>query len=154
MRQRKGAAEQCATNWRKAARWLCLAHGAWLLGQGGGRVAQGAPLARPMMLGARLRRPKQIAVASRALEKRRALPTELGGLVTVKRRAPRVVLARMGMYHTRLRATVPAALVRPRQRLGARRMADALLAHSCKMDPLGFEPRAFRMRSGCDTTTP
>ena len=22
------------------------------------------------------------------------------------------------------------------------------------MDPLGFEPRAFRMRSGCDTTTP
>jgi hypothetical protein len=25
--------------------------------------------------------------------------------------------------------------------LGARRMADALLAHSCKMDLLGFEPR-------------
>ena len=24
----------------------------------------------------------------------------------------------------------------------------------CKMDTLGFEPRAFRMRSGCDTTTP
>jgi hypothetical protein len=23
-----------------------------------------------------------------------------------------------------------------------------------KMDTLGFEPRAFRMRSGCDTTTP
>ena len=23
-----------------------------------------------------------------------------------------------------------------------------------KLDPLGFEPRAFRMRSGCDTTTP
>ena len=23
-----------------------------------------------------------------------------------------------------------------------------------QMDPLGFEPRAFRMRSGCDTTTP
>ena len=23
-----------------------------------------------------------------------------------------------------------------------------------EMDPLGFEPRAFRMRSGCDTTTP
>ncbi len=23
-----------------------------------------------------------------------------------------------------------------------------------KVDPLGFEPRAFRMRSGCDTTTP
>ena len=22
------------------------------------------------------------------------------------------------------------------------------------MDPLGIEPRAFRMRSGCDTTTP
>ena len=22
------------------------------------------------------------------------------------------------------------------------------------MDTLGFEPRAFRMRSGCDTTTP
>jgi len=22
------------------------------------------------------------------------------------------------------------------------------------MDPLGFEPRAFRMRSGCDATTP
>ena len=22
-----------------------------------------------------------------------------------------------------------------------------------QMDPLGFEPRAFRMRSGCDTTT-
>ena len=27
-------------------------------------------------------------------------------------------------------------------------------AKSCKMDALGFEPRAFRMRSGCDTTTP
>ena len=25
--------------------------------------------------------------------------------------------------------------------------------HRC-MDTLGFEPRAFRMRSGCDTTTP
>ena len=23
-----------------------------------------------------------------------------------------------------------------------------------QMDTLGFEPRAFRMRSGCDTTTP
>ena len=23
-----------------------------------------------------------------------------------------------------------------------------------KLDQLGFEPRAFRMRSGCDTTTP
>ena len=43
--------------------------------------------------------------------------------------------------------------------------ADALLccfvAYACtcwptsaKMDTLGFEPRAFRMRSGCDTTTP
>ena len=27
-------------------------------------------------------------------------------------------------------------------------------AKSYKMDALGFEPRAFRMRSGCDTTTP
>ena len=26
--------------------------------------------------------------------------------------------------------------------------------HNRKMDTLGFEPRAFRMRSGCDTTTP
>ena len=23
-----------------------------------------------------------------------------------------------------------------------------------EVDPLGFEPRAFRMRSGCDATTP
>jgi hypothetical protein len=28
------------------------------------------------------------------------------------------------------------------------------VAHGEKMDTLGFEPRAFRMRSGCDTTTP
>ena len=27
-------------------------------------------------------------------------------------------------------------------------------AHSKEMDTLGFEPRAFRMQSGCDTTTP
>ena len=28
------------------------------------------------------------------------------------------------------------------------------LSHGQNMDTLGFEPRAFRMRSGCDTTTP
>ena len=28
------------------------------------------------------------------------------------------------------------------------------IARRSKMDTLGFEPRAFRMRSGCDTTTP
>ena len=27
-------------------------------------------------------------------------------------------------------------------------------AHNNTMDTLGFEPRAFRMQSGCDTTTP
>ena len=27
-------------------------------------------------------------------------------------------------------------------------------ARNLSMDALGFEPRAFRMRSGCDTTTP
>ena len=29
-----------------------------------------------------------------------------------------------------------------------------MLGMIIKMDILGFEPRAFRMRSGCDTTTP
>ena len=28
------------------------------------------------------------------------------------------------------------------------------LSQGQNMDTLGFEPRAFRMRSGCDTTTP
>ena len=34
--------------------------------------------------------------------------------------------------------------------------AAAIARHEVgqKMDALGFEPRAFRMRSGCDTTTP
>ena len=31
--------------------------------------------------------------------------------------------------------------------------AQQIFAHR-QMDTLGFEPRAFRMRSGCDTTTP
>ena len=28
------------------------------------------------------------------------------------------------------------------------------MAHVVDLDTLGFEPRAFRMRSACDTTTP
>ena len=31
---------------------------------------------------------------------------------------------------------------------------DHSVSKPWKMDTLGFEPRAFRMRSGCDTTTP
>ena len=40
---------------------------------------------------------------------------------------------------------------------GERRVAKAAQDWVCSlnaMDTLGFEPRAFRMRSGCDTTTP
>ncbi len=33
-------------------------------------------------------------------------------------------------------------------------MASICLARPVQMDTLGIEPRAFRMRSGCDTTTP
>ncbi len=33
-------------------------------------------------------------------------------------------------------------------------MASSCLACPVQMDTLGIEPRAFRMRSGCDTTTP
>ena len=35
-----------------------------------------------------------------------------------------------------------------------RRVLSAKLAGLLPLDTLGFEPRAFRMRSGCDTTTP
>ena len=31
---------------------------------------------------------------------------------------------------------------------------ESNVSDGVKMDTLGFEPRAFRMRSGCDTTTP
>jgi hypothetical protein len=33
-------------------------------------------------------------------------------------------------------------------------MSVTQIYESQNMDTLGFEPRAFRMRSGCDTTTP
>ena len=36
----------------------------------------------------------------------------------------------------------------------SRREKDALRVDVDPMDTLGFEPRAFRMRSGCDATTP
>ena len=32
--------------------------------------------------------------------------------------------------------------------------AELYVREILRMDTLGFEPRAFRMRSGCDTTTP
>ena len=52
--------------------------------------------------------------------------------------------------------------LRKRATAGSDPMAAALLKspwhhkpiRAVAMDTLGFEPRAFRMRSGCDTTTP